>query len=1437
MSAIRNVGELASPYYLLEVWARQEEIDIDPETYASLKRKARKLVRDARGFEMRGEDPDDEWRNLRSDMLALDSATDRTVTLDDGSEFKLGVWAEPSGAEALLVGDLPGWADPDRRSQEEDDPPATRFEFALDAYAGDADWGLLLAGLQVRVYRRSSGLSQQYLALDLDTLVELDDEPTWKAFAAMFRAPAFDAGSTGVPLIRRVVDESRRHASELAADMRKDIVDAAEAIIQGALHHPDNRELIGEPTRATLHQLFEESLYVLYRVLFVLYAEARGVLPVSGGGPYSTTYSLEHLVELARHGRSKPDGRYYHDVVQTLFGLLWVGPQEVTARLGFDPVGGELFDPERTPLLGSCVVPDPAWERAITSVALGAPGSPRRRLGRRSSFGELGVDQLGSIYEGLLVLEPYLAAETAYLGLHKGDRRVFPERDIEKFSVLRELQPGDFVLESAGGRRKGSGSFYTPHEITEYLTHAALDPLVDQVFGDHPDEPDFIAEQILSMKVCDPAMGSGAFLVQAARVLAVALARARAMKDDGLVTPDRVQHAKREVVRHCLYGVDLNPLAVVLAKVSLWLETLEPGRPLSFLDAHLRCGDSLVGVSFLAEGGSFSAAELATYSANAHSGLETYLKNEACERGEPVLARLKGRKKPAQVSQPQLPGFDRTSVEAALEELAAEREHIAELEERAETLFDVQDVRVAFDELEATDDSIRNRLRHAADFWCAQWFSEGEDAPCDDRGPVVPATFGQFDEVVSALVAGGPVSERLKPLIAAAERVAARRRFFHWVLEFPEVMLDGGFDAVVGNPPWNTLSPDVKEYFSTYDPTIFCRGVPKSQQDQRKEELRKDDEVDKGWRSEARFLHELSNYAKPDSNRFEWYAEDGQLRKGDANVFRLFVERGYRLLRRGGRLSQVLPDSLYVSSPATGVRLHLLEDGLLDRCWVFENRKGIFPIDSRIKIVLLVAEHGGGPTESFRAAFLTGKDAAGRERAVGLDELPSVLSDLDDQSPVLTIDQISALAPTTLAFPELQTALDAEIVAHCAKAVPPLNIDERGWGLTYCTELHADRDAHRFKSADYLEAIGAVRDGIRWQGPGNDEWWPLVEGRHFYHLEFPAESAEFGQWVRSSDLKGMSSRINQDGTYVGEHIRVARRNVGSPTNERSVVSALLPERTVAKHSAITVWGGSLSQSTSLALVALLSSITFDFLFRMSGKTNITNNSLDSVPSPSEEDLLEAVPIARRVIQNVGMSAEFLPLFGDGSDGPVLGTSAWQVGVLRAELDALVAKAYGLGVEHFAAVLSTFPNLDTAQPMLPGEPKCFLTRDLALHSYCQNDNLPFPDMAKLMREIGSGLPDPKPQFRDLDSRIEAYRELGAVPYRPTPRGARTPTDPSVIEDLIGAISDEPCTVAEIAEAMGEDESVVTAILKQLKRDGEVYSEGRGKGSRYYRLEDD
>lgn len=1439
MSAISNVGELASPYYLLEVWARRGEIDLDPETYATLKTKARRLVRDYRRFDLRGEQPDDEWFAGRLALLGLADAASLKLAVE-GEVVAVRVWTDGGGTESVVVADLRAGTDPDRRLPGGIDPPAAMFERALDTYDGDAGWGLLLAGTRIRVYRRGTGVSAQYLQLDLEQLVELDDEASWRSFAAVFRAPAF-SGSDGPPLIRRVVDESRRHAGELAANMRADVVDAAEAILGGALGHPANTATLGDLDPVALAGLFEETLYLLYRVLFVLYAESRDVLPLSGGGVYATTYSIDHLVELARSRPSIAGGTYFADTLAELFELLWAGPAEVTRRLGFAPIGGELFDPARTARLDRCVIDDAAWGRALRSIAVGAEGSTRARLGRRASFAELGVDQLGSIYEGLLSLEAHRSTTTELLvrSDKSGDRRVLPAdtalESLRGYRLIRRLEPGEVVLESSSGRRKGSGSFYTPHEITGQLTDAALGPLIEPLVAQAATDPAGAEAALLALRVCDPAMGSGAFLVQAARTLGRGLARIRAATGRRQVTPELIAACERLVVRDCLYGVDLNRLAVALAKVSLWLETLEPGRPLSFLDAHLHWGDSLVGVE-LTDHGRFSPAALARWPAEATGGLVQYLKVEAGPAGAELSERVKRRKAPKAATQARLPGIGLDGIEASLTALADQRRGLVGAESDAETLEDVLATGDAFAALEAESVSVRNKARAVADLWCAQWFSAGEDGPADSDGRVVaPVGYDDYRSMATCLLEGRPVPERLVAALDAAQKVAAKRRFVHWTLEFPEVIVErGGFDAVIGNPPWNTLSPSDDEFFSTYDPLIFARGVTKPVKEVRKAELRTDPAIDQAWRSEARFLYQLSHWAKPASGNYAWYAADGQLRKGDANVFRLFVERAYRLLRPGGRLAQVLPDSFYISSPATGLRQALLTQTRVESCYVFENRKVLFPIHRSTKVVLLVAEAGTGPTETFRAAFYTGKDPAGRERAVGLDELPDVLTSLQTSAPVLAVEQIRALAPHTWSFPELQTALDAEIAAHCAAVVLPLNLDERGWNLTYCRELDADKDSGRFTDAATIQARGAVRNGLRWDDPEGFTWWPLVEGANFYHLEFPARGREPTKWVRGDEVAGIEARRNPDGTSVMDHYRVAWRDVASATNERSAIATVLPPGTAAKDTSLAVWGGSLDERSTLSLSGLMSSFCFDYLVRFAGKTHLKYAAVNVIAAPPADALEALVGPTAEVVCRSDEFDELWDVLRPGEKRPDLGD--WEIGERRAEIDARVAIAYGLSAVQFAAVLSTFPNVDRSQPMLPGEPKCFVTRDLALLAYCQLAGTEPADVGKLLAEAGVALPAPTEARRRLDVRVDAYRELGAIPYRPTPRGGRTPTDPALIEAVAEVLSDEALAAAEVAELLDEDQALVTKVLKALVKEGLVFPEGRGRGVRYYMIEE-
>lgn len=227
-----------------------------------------------------------------------------------------------------------------------------------------------------------------------------------------------------------------------------------------------------------------------------------------------------------------------------------------------------------------------------------------------------------------------------------------------------------------------------------------------------------------------------------------------------------------------------------------------------------------------------------------------------------------------------------------------------------------------------------------------------------------------------------------------------------------------------------------------------------------------------------------------------------------------------------------------------------------------------------------------------------------------------------------------------------------------------------------------------------------------------------------------------------------------------------------------------------------------------------------------------------MPAPAFREVEPVVVPALRLVTLFG-GADFDSLWRSlAPEGCVrLGADPWVVGRERALIDAVVAASYGLTLPQYAAVLSTFPNLDRSQPMLPGEPKCFVTRDLALLAFCELTDQKPVDVGKLMREIGVDLPEPANELRTVERRVDAYRGLGAVPYRPTPKGGTTPTDPAFIDNVVGVLDSDPKSVSEVAEALDADESAVSAVLKRLAKDGDAFSEGTGRRRRYYVVEDD
>ena len=553
---IVNQGAFFSPYYLFDLLQRQHADDLDPEGREANRRLLRRPFRNAWArygdtgstagqawqawhrelFEALGFLGDREGSPLQRLDTPVETARHGHVPIshavyaaaDDNSPL-LDSGEGPGERAPIVFVDLHGFGtDLDRDYYQSpisntqypitEETIARAIEFALDY--NDARWAIVAAGDRLRLYRKGGSVARQYLEVNFPALFDADRDDEWAAFWGLFRYAAFVPDpDTGKCLLDRVLEESQRHASRIADDLRENIVIAVEALIQGILDDPSNHPTIqptshqathptiqrrpepveGPSNQPAIQQLFEEVLYFLYRLLFILYAESRDLLPVGESPVYRDTYSVEHLREMAERPLHAEDAgkTYYIETLRTLFRMLHQGfpptrvgaglaPAPTTTNPPFDipPFNGQLFDPARTDLLDRCRIPDRAMREVIRELSL---SRPRRRSDRRQrySYADLGVDQLGSIYEGLLVYEPAIVTEETVVARVKGDERLVSRAQAEEYDlpIVEDSlkRPGSFVLRLWGGRRKGTGSYYTPQEITSFLVKEALEPLVEPI--------------------------------------------------------------------------------------------------------------------------------------------------------------------------------------------------------------------------------------------------------------------------------------------------------------------------------------------------------------------------------------------------------------------------------------------------------------------------------------------------------------------------------------------------------------------------------------------------------------------------------------------------------------------------------------------------------------------------------------------------------------------------------------------------------------------------------------------------------------------------------------------------------------------------------------------------------------------------------------------
>ncbi|WP_353513390.1 hypothetical protein [Thermus sp. LT1-2-5] len=971
----------------------------------------------------------------------------------------------------------------------------------------------------------------------------------------------------------------------------------------------------GESLTQDLQAFHHDLLRIAYRILFLLVAEARGIL--GGNELYRQAFSLHRILDLAARGEAYTEDLDLWLGLKTLFRLLrdptlLVKGAPAAKVLGLEVLDGHLFEPltlEQSPY----AVDNRYLLRAFHHLAFSqdAKGQCLQRI----DYAALDVEELGSVYESLLEHAP----------------------------VLRREEEGLVLAFGAGTERKRSGSYYTPAVLVELVLKEALDPVVEGRLKKAGDDPKAQEQAILSLKVIDPASGSGHFLLGAARRLARRLAQVRTGEEEP--SPEVYRQAVRDVVANCLYAVDLNPLAVELCRVALWMESHVPGKPLTFLDHRIKCGNSLVGVlepKVLKEGVPDEA-----FAAKLGDAKEValFLKgvNRRQRRGEQTLfAPLR---------------------ESVLEEeqrnLATVLQELARLpEDRAQ---DVAAKAKVYEGLR--EKGTWGRLKLASDLWTAAFFQGFSGG-----GPFITT------EAVWRALEGG-----VDPVLRErAEALAQRHRFFHWWLEFPEVFAHGGFDVVLGNPPWT----------------------------------RRREEGDV-----ARFLK--------GSGRFPLTCEG-------TNTYQFFTELARSLCRSGGMCGLLVPTGLATDSGSRSLFRDIVLRGQLRALYDFENRKGFFPdVDRRFRFALVAFSGGNGevpcPSEKDRAARVAFFLADPKE--------------VDDERRHLLLsgEDFALFNPNTWMAPLFRTPQDAALARHLYRVSGILYREEPKkdpWGIRLGLLFSLERRLPFFRSRQELR--GAMPSGHRLRF-GGEAYVPFWEAKMFHQYNHRYADYASGKIrpLSASALLDPAYAI-APAYYLPEdvveerlsHFEGARfpkrpwllafRNVARATDERTVIFTPLPRLGVGGKAPLLF---SLEPSVRiLALLANLNSLVLDYAARQKiGATDLSFHHIKQFPVLPPERYQEADLhfIVPRVLELTYTAWDLAPLaqevWEEADEGLREAIRRWREAApthpdkppswlthpypfppfqwdenrrarLRAELDAYYARLYGLNRKQLRYIL-------------------------------------------------------------------------------------------------------------------------------------------------------
>ena len=1195
---------------------------------------------------------------LLKDILGFDDVARRQTAMEVGGRtFPI----------ALTAGNIPiaiaPSVDPiDRASDALSGPGRRRSAATLVQEYLNAEpaalWGLASNGRFLRLVRDNPSLTRPAF-IEFDLAAIFDDE-AYADFAALFllvhrsRFAANDA-NCALELWR---DDGAKAGTVARDKLRGGVEMALELLGQGFLEHPANSDLADglRSGAIPLPDYYAALLRLVYRLIFLLAAEDRNLLhPVKVTAAARQLYTRGYAVgRLRDRAVRRAAWDRHHDAWEGLC-VVMDALSRGEPRLALPALGG-LFNRDSLAGLDNAKLSNAKLLEAIYRLAWLREASGPVPVNWR----DMESEELGSVYEGLLELVPRL------------------ERGGATFTFATE------AAETKGNARKVSGSYYTPDSLVQALLDSALTPLLDatEAGAENP------VEALLALRVVDPACGSGHFLLAAARRIA---ARVAAARTGGAPSPDDYRHALRDVMGACIHGVDRNPMAVELTKVALWIESVEPGKPLGLLDTNIRCGDALLGLDDLSvlEAGIPDAA-YAPLTGDDKESARGLLKLNRAERERPLLK-----------------GALRTG------RLAKGAEKVAAMP--TDTLTEVEAKKKAAAALDVSPDAYC--LRKAADAWVAAFLAPKRALASPQATALAPTT-RQVWEALGQRPPQGAIAAEIDQLAQAA-------RVFHWPLEFPAVLAgdNPGFDLVIGNPPWEVMQLGEEEYFAQRLPEVaVLAGATRKRAIAALAETAPQifDEYEM-----AKRIFDASNVFARASGRFDLTA------RGKVNTYGLFAESFNRLAGERGRAGIIVPTGIATDATTAPFFAHLIEKRRLASLFDFENSSPIFPgVHRSFKFSLLTL--GANCDTAAFAFFLTA---------------PAQLSEPERRF-TLTPAQIAAINPNTRTAPVFRARADAELTAQIYGSVPVLIDESKGpvgnpWGVEFRQGLfNMTSDSGLFRTAAQLSAAGYERDGSNWRQPerlaprhgalalagGRDTttlalddlrptaaaldstYVPLYEAKMIHQFDHrwatyapgagsddegsrdsilaekadPDFEATPRYWVPDADVTARLSAKGWKSDWL-----LSSRMIARATDERTVISGIIPISGVGNSAALWFPGLRIAQGIC-ALYGNLDSIILDYVVRQKGGgSNLNFFIVEQFPvlPPSRYTSADLACITPRVLELTYTSHAMAPFARDlGFTGPPFGWDDARRAQLRAELDAWYARAYGLTRDQLRYIL-------------------------------------------------------------------------------------------------------------------------------------------------------